>query len=88
MNGPDQNKQIEPNTDHHHGSITTANIPVTMQGDQNISSAIKKQTNIFLLNAFLRSHFQTAFSLSFAVGFGSLYSGFRIVFIVHNLFVW
>ena len=56
VNGADQNAIYEPNTVHHHGDITHAKTAETIQGDQNISSAIITHNSISRFITCLRSH--------------------------------
>lgn len=65
VNGPAQKAHISPNGVQNQGLITIANIAVTMQGDQNINSAMMKYTIISLLITFFLNHCQNFFNLSF-----------------------
>lgn len=56
VKGPAQNAIYEPNTVHHHGDITHAKTAETIQGDQNISSAIITHNSISRFITCFRSH--------------------------------
>ena len=69
VSGPHQKRIIPVNAVHHQGLTDTANIPVTIHGDQNIASAINTLTNISLLSTLALSQAQVFLILFFIFQF-------------------